>query len=326
MDFLAGEDMDVDIPSVPSVPAAQGPRSSNNSMGDAFIVRNGREMQIVIGRIETFDMGSAINRSTCGFIRSEALPGIRMTAMSGWSGTPKSTLALDPVKYTQLVREVAAQLGFVLPADRWDNGNRGPPTAEQIGRFRACHIEKKLSVWWVRKILKAVFGTKDMTRMGEIKSIVTQLPEEYRSAIICLNHDPCGHIGGCLPWLDLIKAETGICFRTERIRTFVDDERKDAPFRFGDDDMEDPVSRSATNPGPRTKCSESKEKGGLLWAGAPKTVGPLRSSFDAINISSVSDSFERPSSTLRSLPKESSPWNIYRGIGDVIVAKPGHTR
>jgi hypothetical protein len=114
--------------------------TATSPVEDAFLVRNGREMQIIIGNIETFDMGSAIHRSTCGFIRSEALPGIRMTAMSGWSGSPRSNLALNPVKYTQLVREVAAQLGFVLPADRWDNGNRGPPTAEQIGRFRACHI------------------------------------------------------------------------------------------------------------------------------------------------------------------------------------------
>src|SRR5688572_9178554 len=130
-----------------------------------------------------------------------------------------------------------------------------------------------------------------MTKIGLIKSLHARLPEEFRSARIIMNHDPCDHVGGvrisfvlnsgttntdqCHGWLELMKAETGICFTTQRVPTFVDDERKDAPFRFGDDDMEDPVSRSAINAGPRTKCSEPKEKGSLLWAGAPRTVGPL---------------------------------------------------
>jgi len=86
-------------------------------------------------------MGSDINRSTCGFIRSQEIAGIRQVAMSGWSGkNPASPWVLDPVKYTQIVRDVAKNLEFHLPADRWDNGNKGVATAEQKGRFVACHI------------------------------------------------------------------------------------------------------------------------------------------------------------------------------------------
>jgi hypothetical protein len=83
----------------------------------------------------------------------------------------------------------------------------------------------------------------------------------------------------CLPWLDLMKAETGISFTTERIRTFVDDDRKDAPFIFGDGDEEPPVSRSAAPAGPRAKPSGSKEQSGGVHTSPPKRVGQLSSSF-----------------------------------------------
>lgn len=105
-----------------------------------YLYKDGKDLSIIIGTMNTFDMGTEINRSTCGFIKSQAVDGIRMTAMSGWKGHPKCHSVLNPVKYTQIVRDVAKQLNFHLPSDRWDNGNKGPPTEEEKGRFKACHI------------------------------------------------------------------------------------------------------------------------------------------------------------------------------------------
>ncbi|KAK0646718.1 hypothetical protein B0T16DRAFT_493645 [Cercophora newfieldiana] len=258
-----------------SISVAQ--KQETPSTADVFLYKDGWQLGIIIGTMETFNMGTEINRSTSGFIRSKTVEGIRMTAMSGWTCKPKSPLVLDPAKYTVLVQAVAKQLNFDLPPDRWDNGNKGPPTEEQKGRFKACHIEKKLSVWWVRKTLKTFLKTRDLGRMSELKNI--QLPEQFRAAKVYLDHDPCDHLGGCLNWLDRLYTETGIRFETERIPSFVKAERAKANFVFGDEDV--PAQRPAAKAGPRKLASNPTEKGGVLHTSPPKPVSPLH--FDSTN-------------------------------------------
>jgi len=47
-------------------------------------------------------------------------------------------------------------------------------------------------LWWVRKIVKNVLHTRDITRMHEIKSV--ELPSQMRRATIYLDHDPCTNV------------------------------------------------------------------------------------------------------------------------------------
>ena len=47
-------------------------------------------------------------------------------------------------------------------------------------------------MWWVRKILKNVLHTRDITRMHEIKGV--ELPVQMRTATIYLDHRPCTNV------------------------------------------------------------------------------------------------------------------------------------
>ena len=95
--------------------------------------------RIVLAAISTLDIGRDIERATSGWIESDAEPGIRKNAMSGWTSETANGNMLDSETYTARVQEVSKALGFYIPGHRFDNGWK-PALPHQVGKFNACHI------------------------------------------------------------------------------------------------------------------------------------------------------------------------------------------
>ncbi|KAL2189127.1 hypothetical protein L209DRAFT_263510 [Thermothelomyces heterothallicus CBS 203.75] len=93
----------------------------------------------------------------------------------------------------KLVQYFTSILQFELPRSCRDNN--GPALPEHGGRFYACHVEKKLAVFWLIAALKAVLGTTDLRRARELKG--AEIPEAWRSASIFLDHSPCVNVSKC---------------------------------------------------------------------------------------------------------------------------------
>ncbi|KAK5653167.1 hypothetical protein OQA88_9266 [Cercophora sp. LCS_1] len=174
----------------------------------SYLFHDGNTLR-VLRTDSTFQFGESIDRATCGYITSRSVEGIRMVSMSGWRGRKtQDPRVLDGEKYTNLVREASAIMEFRLPADRWDYGGQ-PPQEENKGRFAACHIEKKLALWWARKTLKAVLRTKDLARLAELRE--APVPETMKSAVIYLDHTPC------VRFIDTLGRVTGLSFTAKKI-------------------------------------------------------------------------------------------------------------
>jgi hypothetical protein len=108
--------------------------------------------------------GRPLGDSTSGWIESDAEAGIRKNAISGWKNTSRSANILNSAVYTAHVLKVAEEISFSIPRHRFDNG-WDPALPHQFGRFNACHIEKKLTLWWVEKVLFFSLKTKELSRM-----------------------------------------------------------------------------------------------------------------------------------------------------------------
>lgn len=137
------------------------------------------------------DFGRALENATTGWIESDAEAGIRKNAISGWKKTSSSTSILNSAVYTAHVLKVAEEISFCLPRHRFDNG-WNPALPHQFGRFNACHIEKKLTLWWVEKALFFSLKTKNLSRMHELKDL--ELPARMARATVILNHEPCKNV------------------------------------------------------------------------------------------------------------------------------------
>ena len=122
---------------VPGVTCRRADRTSETN-GD-YIMHEGKD-RIVLAEISRITIGRNIERATSGWINSDAVPGIRMSAMSGWTQEAShGDHLLDSEDYTARVFKTAALLKVHLPSHRWDNGWK-PALPHQQGRFNACHI------------------------------------------------------------------------------------------------------------------------------------------------------------------------------------------
>ncbi|KXX74650.1 Serine/threonine-protein phosphatase 6 regulatory ankyrin repeat subunit C [Madurella mycetomatis] len=152
-------------------------------------------------------------RATTGVIASLIDPKVKMAAASGWtSNTGRGVKnVLDNSKYTQLVHEVCEFLDFDLTPSMRDNNRK--PLPEHAGRFHACHVEKKLTVYWIIAALNVVLGTTDFRHMHKLQDAT--VPDFLKQALIILDHWPCRNLTSnwatqCWQFLGLIKRVTGI--------------------------------------------------------------------------------------------------------------------
>ena len=140
-------------------------------------------------------------------------------------------------------------------------------------------------MWWVRKTLKALLSTRDMTRVAELKSI--QVPKRFKTATIYLDHSfCCDNVRSrvlsnlsqlelthrqCVGFLQQLTAITGISFATEICPFFVKGERTTANSVCGAGETRAlPPATKATS---RAKPSNPTEAQGLIYTSPPKDVG-----------------------------------------------------
>ncbi|KAK4169295.1 hypothetical protein QBC43DRAFT_59962 [Cladorrhinum sp. PSN259] len=159
--------------------------------------------------------------ATSGFIASVVKDSsIEQAAISGWMPNKgRGTKVLDNERYTQLVRDIACLWGIKLQKSMRDNGSFAP-LPEHRGRFAACHIEKKLTVWWVEKVMNKVLGTTNPQRMGDLRKV--SLTRDLSEAKLYLDHRPCHD---CWRFLFRIYRLTGIRIRVETIKFVVEGKR-----------------------------------------------------------------------------------------------------
>ncbi|KAK4124043.1 hypothetical protein N657DRAFT_572866 [Parathielavia appendiculata] len=147
-------------------------------------------------KVKSAETGHAVRdrnkaETTFGFIASATNPKVRIGATSGWMANPKrDPNVLDNGKYIHLVHKFGRLLEFTLISSYRDKNGQALP--EDIGRFVACHAEKKLGVFWIIAALKAVLGTTDYTRMGDLRNAA--VPEQWKRAWILLDHKPCDNV------------------------------------------------------------------------------------------------------------------------------------
>ncbi|KAH6841180.1 hypothetical protein B0I37DRAFT_386319 [Chaetomium sp. MPI-CAGE-AT-0009] len=175
----------------------------------ALFFKEGVELSIMRPNL-TFTVGKEnLERATTGFIASATCPLVKTAAASGWQANPvKGQNVLDNSKYLRLVREMAGVLKFTLTRSPRDNNGR--PQPEHSGRFVASHAEKKLAVFWVIAVLKAVLGSTDLKRVHDLRGI--PIPGPFKEAWVFLDHTPCEN---CWEFLERIKQATGISIYVE---------------------------------------------------------------------------------------------------------------
>ncbi|KAK4222064.1 hypothetical protein QBC38DRAFT_102212 [Podospora fimiseda] len=195
----------------------------------AVIFKRGAKLQVLnaMTRIKPSvftpgKQGPNLIAATSGFITSVTNPVvIQQAAISGWTSNPgRGPKVLDNEKYTEMVREISRLWGFKLRKSMRDNGSF-VPLPEHRGRFAACHIEKKLTVWWVEKAMNQVLGTTDLRRLGDLHD--AKLPRDLSEAKLFMNHRPCHD---CWKFLFKIFKITGIRIRVETIKLAVEGKRE----------------------------------------------------------------------------------------------------
>ncbi|KAK0716446.1 hypothetical protein B0T21DRAFT_425627 [Apiosordaria backusii] len=173
-------------------------RSGNHHYSHSRILKRDKDLVVLkpVGGFETFKPGKEgtdLLNATAGFIASATTSSdevrVEQFAVSGWKPNPgRGRRVLDNVAFTELVREVIYLHKFKIRASRRDAGNQ-TALPKQKGRFAACHVEKKLAIWWVVEALKKVLGTPDVGRMPELRG--AEVPRYYKEARLFLDHGPC---------------------------------------------------------------------------------------------------------------------------------------
>jgi hypothetical protein len=150
------------------------------------------QFRVLYSVVSITDYGRHLGSSTSGWIESDNEPGIRKNAISGWKRGSGIVDILNSEVYTAHVLKVAEEISFSIPRHRFDNG-WNPALPHQFGRFNACHIEKKLALWWVEKVLFFCLKTKELSRIHELSGV--ELPARMARATVILNHAPCKNVG-----------------------------------------------------------------------------------------------------------------------------------
>ncbi|KAJ8069204.1 hypothetical protein OCU04_002872 [Sclerotinia nivalis] len=143
---------------------------------------------------------------TFGVIRLEGEK-IRFKAASGWGKRDHDDSLRDNEFCSAQVLQFCNSLGFHLPGNCWDK--------TEVGRYAACHVEKKLILMLVLDIIyDAQAGDIAMFRLDE-------LWERGLRAQIYIDKDPCHH---CQYFARLLTEYTGIEFTIITAKNFVEAE------------------------------------------------------------------------------------------------------
>ncbi|CAD6443987.1 bc4ef6f8-35a6-4d60-be23-224f07a0b341 [Sclerotinia trifoliorum] len=143
---------------------------------------------------------------TFGVIRLEGEK-IRFKAASGWGKRDHDDSLRDNEFCSAQVLQFCNSLGFHLPGNCWDK--------TEVGRYAACHVEKKLILMLVLDIIyDAQTGDIAMFRLDE-------LWERGLRAQIYIDKDPCHH---CQYFARLLTEYTGIEFTIITAKNFVEAE------------------------------------------------------------------------------------------------------
>ncbi|KAJ9151944.1 hypothetical protein NKR23_g2978 [Pleurostoma richardsiae] len=171
-----------------------------------FFYRQGGWLAILTP-VALVDVGNSLADKTAGFISAKGSPFPKMMAISGWTsdGIQRPGL-LDNATYAGLVRELCHKLGFPLPNDRRDNSCK-KPLKEHSGRWRACHVEKQLTVYWLQEQLLQALGCAELEvdNIRRLKDIPLQ--DEQREAWLFLDHHPCRN---CVDFIALVRKLSGL--------------------------------------------------------------------------------------------------------------------
>ncbi|KAL2020843.1 hypothetical protein VTK56DRAFT_7936 [Thermocarpiscus australiensis] len=165
-------------------------RVGRDEYSDVVFCKIGEDL--VVLKSETtfkFKTGNrSLKKAASGFITSATTPTEKVAATSGWKANQARGLnVLDNAKYTRLVRDVAKFLNFQITGNQRDASRKHGP--EDNGLFHACHVEKKLAVFWTIASLKIALNTTDFRRLRDLRD--SPVPEAAREAKIYLDHDPC---------------------------------------------------------------------------------------------------------------------------------------
>jgi len=136
--------------------------SSKTIVNQQFaICRLGKSVQF-LEAAATVNVGNPNKGKTLGCI-SEMGGAIIMTSYSGMKTTaPAQEKVLDNTTWTKAVYDFCQLIGHKLPRARNDWGIEG--------QFKACHIEKRLMLWFVcHQITDAATGELDIEKLRELK-------------------------------------------------------------------------------------------------------------------------------------------------------------
>ncbi|KAH8879910.1 hypothetical protein GQ53DRAFT_849271 [Thozetella sp. PMI_491] len=181
-------------------------RRGDHHFSKSYLFRDSNRSFVLMCCMGRILVGDNVGDSTFGFIAAQGGTRVEAAAISGWKTLrpSRAPLCLEKEEYTALVREAAYYLGFHLPGSFNDNGLKSASKAEK-GRYNACHVEKKLAVYWARRALVHLFGTPDLSRLRDLK--FAALPAHLRSAKIFLTRLPCF---SCMQFLTTLRRVTGI--------------------------------------------------------------------------------------------------------------------
>lgn len=163
--------------------------------------RNGKDLEWV-KVLQVFKGVPAEKKKTFGFIREKGQDIPLISASSGWLPTMNSTRELlDNALWTQAVREFSDMMGHKLSKRGYDG--------QHEGQYLACHVEKKLMLFFVcHYVCDSTTGIIDERRVESIRHRQTPL-----EAVITMDKCPCSD---CLEFKRKVEDLTGIRFYFEQ--------------------------------------------------------------------------------------------------------------
>ncbi|KAF7930277.1 uncharacterized protein EAE98_004678 [Botrytis deweyae] len=145
---------------------------------------------------------------TFGFIRLKG-ERVKFKAASGWGRRDCDDSLRDNEFCSAQVLQFCNYLGFKLRRNCWDK--------TEIGRYAACHVEKKLILMLVLDLIyDPETGDIAMFRLEELWKLRPPL-----RAQIYIDKDPCE---GCINFATILRDSTGIEFEIIAAKTFVEAE------------------------------------------------------------------------------------------------------